>query len=79
MTGTVAAAGEGGHWSPGPDSVRAERAPGGWRLYGHRWYVVAGHVANIVVVPAGDRSGLAMFLVESGPWGTPSPGNWAWT
>ena len=65
VTGTLAAAGEAGHWSPGPDSVRAERAPGGWRLYGHRWYVVAGHVADIVVVPAMTESGLAMFLVES--------------
>ena len=65
VTGTVAAADEAGHWSPGPDSVRAERAPGGWRLYGHRWYVIAGHVADIIVVPAVTESGLAMFLVES--------------
>ena len=65
VIGTVAAAGEAGYWSPGPDSVRAERAPGGWRLYGHRWYVIAGHVANIVVVPAITESGLATFLVES--------------
>jgi alkylation response protein AidB-like acyl-CoA dehydrogenase len=65
VTGTVAAAGEAGYWSPGPDSVRAERAPGGWRLYGHRWYVIAGHVADIVVVPALTESGLATFLVES--------------
>ena len=65
VTGTVAAADEAGHWSPGPDSVRAERAPGGWRLYGHRWYVIAGHVADIVAVPAITESGLAMFLVES--------------
>ncbi len=65
VTGTLAVAGEAGHWSPGPDSVRAERAPGGWRLYGHRWYVIAGHVADIVVVPAMTEAGLAMFLVES--------------
>jgi alkylation response protein AidB-like acyl-CoA dehydrogenase len=65
VTGTVAAADEAGHWSPGPDSVRAERAPGGWRLYGHRWYVIAGHVADVVAVPAITESGLAMFLVES--------------
>ena len=64
-TGTLAAAGETGHWSPGADSVRAERAPGGWRLYGHRWYVIAGHVADIVLVPARTEAGLAMFLVES--------------
>jgi len=75
-TATVAAAGEGGHWAPGPDSVRAERVKraseegmgrwvGGWRLYGHRWYVLAAHVADIVVVPAITESGPAIFLVES--------------
>lgn len=64
VTGTVAVADEAGHWSPGSDSVRAERAPGGWRLYGHRWYVMAAHVADIVVVPAVTDSGLAMFLVD---------------
>ena len=77
-TATVAVAGEGGHWAPGPDSVRAERvkrAGGGgmgrwaggegWRLYGHRWYVLAAHVADIVVVPGITESGPAIFLVES--------------
>jgi alkylation response protein AidB-like acyl-CoA dehydrogenase len=66
VTATVAAADEAGLWSPGPDSVRAERALGGWRLYGHRWYVIAAHVADIIVVPAVTESGgLATFLVES--------------
>ncbi len=73
VTGTLAAAGEVGYWSPGPDSVRAERAAGGWRLYGHRWYVIAAHVADIVVVPAMTEAGPAMFLVESKSLGfTPS-------
>ena len=61
---TVAAADEGGRWVFGPDSVRAERAPGGWRLYGHRWYVLAAHAADVVVVPAVTESGPAMFLVD---------------
>jgi len=61
---TVAAADEGGRWVFGPDSVRAERAPGGWRLYGHRWYVLAAHAADVVVVPAVIESGPAMFLVD---------------
>ena len=61
---TVAAAGENGHWVFGPDSVRAERAPGGWRLYGHRWYVLAAHAADVVVVPAVTESGPAMFLAD---------------
>jgi len=61
---TVAAAGENGHWVLGPDSVRAERAPGGWRLYGHRWYVMAAHAADMVVVPAVTEAGAAMFLAD---------------
>ena len=71
VTGTVAAADEAGQWTPGPDSVRAEHvrrireAGESWRLYGHRWYVVAGHVADIVLVPALTDAGLAMFLVET--------------
>jgi alkylation response protein AidB-like acyl-CoA dehydrogenase len=41
------------------------RARDGWRLYGHRWHVVAAHVADIVVVPAVTEAGLAMFLAET--------------
>ncbi len=66
VTATVAAANEAGHWSPGPESVQAERAVGGWRLSGRRWYAIAAHVADIVVVSAVTGSGTAMFLLESG-------------
>ncbi len=65
VTATLAVAGEAGYWSPAADSVRAERAPGGWRLYGHRWYVMAAHVADLVLVPAVTDAGLAIFLVET--------------
>jgi len=66
---TVAAADEGGRWVFGPDSVRAERASGGWRLYGHRWYVLGAHAADVVVVPAVAESGPAMFLADPGSLG----------
>jgi len=66
VTGTVAAADEAGQWSAGTDSVKAEHATGGWRLYGRRWFVMAAHVAGLVVVPAVTDSGLAMFLAEAG-------------
>lgn len=66
LTGTVAIAGEAGHWAPGADSVRAEQADDGWRLTGQRWYVIAAHVAGIVAVPAITDDGLGMFLVEAG-------------
>jgi alkylation response protein AidB-like acyl-CoA dehydrogenase len=66
VTGTVAAAGEDGRWSPGPDSVQAEQTARGWHLRGSRWYVIAGQVADIVVVPALTAAGPAMFGVEAG-------------
>jgi alkylation response protein AidB-like acyl-CoA dehydrogenase len=69
VAGTVAAADEAGHWAPGPGSVRADYGTGGWRLSGRRWYVVAAHVAAIVVVPAVIESGLAIFVAETGSVG----------
>ncbi len=65
-TGTVAAAGQDGRWSPGPDSVQAERTDQGWYLRGSRWYVIAGQVADVLVVPALTANGPAMFVVEPG-------------
>jgi alkylation response protein AidB-like acyl-CoA dehydrogenase len=66
VTGTVAAAGQDGQWAPGSDSVEAGRSAQDWYLRGSRWYVIAGQVANIVVVPAVTDAGPALFLVESG-------------
>ena len=55
-----------GTGAPGPGGVRADYGTGGWRLSGRRWYVVAAHVAGILLVPAVTESGLAMFLAETG-------------
>ena len=66
VTGTIAAADRDGRWSSGPGSVRAHLTPRGWRLYGSCWYVVAAHVAGIVVVSARAGAVPAMFLVEAG-------------
>jgi alkylation response protein AidB-like acyl-CoA dehydrogenase len=69
VAGTVAAADEAGRWAQGSGSVRADYATGGWRLSGRRWYVVAAHAADVMVVPAVTESGLAMFLAETGSGG----------
>jgi alkylation response protein AidB-like acyl-CoA dehydrogenase len=66
VTGTVAAADTDGHWSPGPSSVQAGRAAQGWFLRGTRWYVLAGQVAGMFVVPAVTDAGTGIFLVEAG-------------
>ena len=66
VTATIAAADKDGRWSSGPGGVRAHLTPRGWRLYGSSWYVIAAHVAGIVVVSARAGSVPAMFLVEAG-------------
>jgi len=66
VTAAIAAADQDGRWSSGPGSVRAHLSPRGWRLYGRCWYVIAAHVAGIVVVSARAGSVPAMFLVEAG-------------
>src|SRR5713101_3860174 len=50
--GSVATADKDGLWSPATGGVRAHQTPHGWRLYGRCWYVIAAHVAGIVVVSA---------------------------
>jgi alkylation response protein AidB-like acyl-CoA dehydrogenase len=66
VTGTFAAADQDGRWSAGSGGVRAHQTAHGWRLYGRRWYVIAAHVAGIVVVSALVGSVPAVFLVEAG-------------
>lgn len=55
-----------------PCTVRtvARRDAGGWVLDGEKWFVLDGHVADLLVVvarsagAAGDRDGLSLFLVD---------------
>src|SRR6202030_622971 len=49
-TGTVAPAEQDGNWQAGSGAVRAEKTTDGWRLHGRRWYVLAAHAADIVIV-----------------------------
>jgi alkylation response protein AidB-like acyl-CoA dehydrogenase len=65
VTGTIAAADKDGRWSSAPGSVRAHLTPHGWRLYGSCWYVIAAHVASVLVVSARAGSVPAVFLVEA--------------
>jgi alkylation response protein AidB-like acyl-CoA dehydrogenase len=77
VNGTVAAADKNGRWSAEPAPVRAHLTSHGWRLYGRCWYVIAAHVARVVVVSALAGSVPAMLLVEAGAPGlrsSPQPG-----
>ncbi|MFG3551874.1 acyl-CoA dehydrogenase family protein [Streptomyces sp. NPDC047725] len=56
---------------PSALSTRAERAPGGWRIHGHKWFITGADGAGFAIVMArtsggaGDRGGATMFLVDA--------------
>ncbi|MEU3984029.1 acyl-CoA dehydrogenase family protein [Streptomyces sp. NPDC026672] len=62
----LAAADRRGTWDVTGHSVRARTAGAGWRLTGARGFVLAGHVADVLLVPAAGPAGPALFLVEAG-------------
>jgi alkylation response protein AidB-like acyl-CoA dehydrogenase len=66
IAGCVAVADKAGSWGQAADAVRARHDERGWRLDGARWFVIAGHVADVILVPAVTDSGLSVFLVERG-------------
>ncbi|HLE44277.1 MAG TPA: acyl-CoA dehydrogenase family protein [Methylomirabilota bacterium] len=51
-------------WRPEATETRAEPAAGGVRLSGLKHFVPWAHVADLLLVPARVREGLALFLVE---------------
>lgn len=61
---------EGGRHDPAAVRTTARREAGGWILDGEKWFVLDGHVANLLVVVArtagvpGDVNGLSLFLVD---------------
>jgi alkylation response protein AidB-like acyl-CoA dehydrogenase len=65
LIGTVAVAGQDGRWDDADAAVRAERSQDGWQLTGTRWYVLAGPVTGICVVPAVSASGLGLYAGET--------------
>jgi alkylation response protein AidB-like acyl-CoA dehydrogenase len=64
LTGTVAVADQDGRWHDGDIIVAAEQTADGWQLTGSRWYVLAGQVADVCVVPAVSAAGLGLYVVE---------------
>ncbi|MEV0600298.1 acyl-CoA dehydrogenase family protein [Streptomyces sp. NPDC050315] len=56
---------------PSALSTRAERAPGGWRIHGRKWFITGADGAEFAIVMArtsgevGDRGGATMFLVDA--------------
>ena len=62
---SLAVAEDSGRWDAEGVTLRATHTPGrGWRLDGHKSFVLDGHVAEWLVVAARTDVGVALFLVD---------------
>ncbi len=67
-TATLAGAEDSGHWDAGSTRLTATRSDSGYRLNGHKSFVLDGHTADLLVVLARapgstGESGLSLFTV----------------
>ena len=60
---TLALTEESGDWDVAAVSTTATRAGDGWRLTGAKWFVLDGHVADLVLVVARTDGGIGVFAV----------------
>ncbi len=66
----VALADRSGTWTgTGVTATSSSDAADGWRLTGRRWFVIAGHAADLLVVLARTEAGDSLFAVEAGAAG----------
>jgi alkylation response protein AidB-like acyl-CoA dehydrogenase len=61
---TLALTEEGGRWDEAGIAMEGVRTGDGWRLTGHKTFVLDGHVAGLVLVAARTPSGVSLFAVE---------------
>jgi len=54
-----------GRYDPGRVATRAERTPAGFRLTGHKRFVLDGHAAAQLVISARDAGAVALFVVDA--------------
>ena len=66
---TVALAEEAGSWNPADVAMTAVPDGAGWTLSGDKFYVVDGHVADVVLVVARTQAGPSVFAVDRGATG----------
>ena len=66
---TVALAEEAGSWNPADVAMTAARDEPGWTLSGEKFYVVDGHIADVVLVVARTAAGMSVFAVDGGAAG----------
>ncbi len=61
---TVALTNRPGRWNAQGATAAAEMVDGEWRVTGQAAYVVDGHTASLILVPARTKSGLGLFAVS---------------
>ncbi|GLY38912.1 acyl-CoA dehydrogenase [Amycolatopsis sp. NBRC 101858] len=64
LTATLAVTEDNGRWDVAPETV-AEHDRGEWTLRGVKTYVVDGHSADLLLVPARFADGVGLFAVEA--------------
>jgi alkylation response protein AidB-like acyl-CoA dehydrogenase len=62
---TLAFTEDGGSWDPASIRLPATKASDGWRLNGHKSFVLDGHTADLILVVAGADLGLSLFAIDS--------------
>ena len=60
---TLAVTEEGSVWTADAVTTTATRDGGSWKISGTKWYVLDGHVADLVLVAARTDAGVALFAV----------------
>src|SRR5262249_30963738 len=66
---TLAFAEDGGSWDPAASAATAVKNGTGWKLDGHKSFVLDGATAGLILVVAGTDAGLSLFAVEAGAAG----------
>jgi alkylation response protein AidB-like acyl-CoA dehydrogenase len=64
VVGTLAWVEDSGRWDAEGTTLSAVRDGAGWRLDGHKSFVIDGHTADLVVVLGRTAAGLSLFTVE---------------
>jgi len=61
---TVALTEDSGRWDQEGITLQATQSGDGWALDGHKMFVIDGHIADLILVPAKTAAGISVFAVE---------------
>jgi alkylation response protein AidB-like acyl-CoA dehydrogenase len=66
---TVALTEDSGRWDEAGVTLAATNSGRGWTLDGHKSFVIDGHTAKLILVPARTAAGVSLFAVDGGASG----------